>query len=387
MVSNGSPDDEAVGLTNGSGGADESAVGGLPDSGEGVASPERVDEIARSLRERDEPFARATVVRREPPVSANVGDRAVITTDGDVYGWIGGVECAQETVVGEARTVVETGSATLVGLAPDPDAIDRPGLDAHRMTCHSGGTLEVFIEAVTPSPQLVVVGDSPIVAALSRLAGELAFEVVVVDRDGGEYPAADAVVTSTDTADVASAVAGRPYVVVASTGAYDAEGVAAAAELDAAYVGLVASDTRAEEVTERAADRLGVSPDAVRSAVTTPAGVDIAAKAPEEIAVSILAEVVDVRQRHRAATELAGDADQGDQGDEGDEADERNRDAAAPDRDDGATAVDPVCEMEVSVEDPPATVDHEGVTYYFCCQACADAFGDDPEQFLVAEAG
>lgn len=344
----------------------------------GIASPERVDELARALRERGESFARATVVRREPPVSANVGDRAVITADGDVYGWIGGVECAQSTVVRAALDVIETGEAKLVGLAPDPETIDRPGLDAHRMTCHSGGTLEVFVEAVRPSPQLLLVGDSPIAAALARLAGELAFEVVVVDPEGGTYPGAETVVTGTDPDDIAAAVADRPYVVVASTGAYDADGVAAAVALDAPYVGLVASERRGAEVVDRAADRL-VDSERVREAVTTPAGVDIAAKTPEEIAVSVLAEVVDVRQQRRAETGQA---------DEAGEADERDAEATTTtDERDGETAIDPVCEMEVSVEDPPATVEHEGETYYFCCRGCADAFGDEPEQFVGAEAG
>jgi xanthine dehydrogenase accessory factor len=249
---------------------------------------------------RDQPHARATVVRREPPVSSNVGDSAVVTADGDLHGWVGGAACAQSTVVREAQRAIETGEPRLVGIAPDPASIDRPGLAAFPMRCHSEGVLEVFVEPVTPTTDLVVVGDSPVARSLARLAAELDVSVVLVADDpdaARDVPDGTEVLGTVDPAEVAGAVGGAPLVVVASMGEYDARGVAAGVLADAPYVGLVASDERAAEDTERAAGLVDLDVEDVRAAVTNPAGVDVAARSPAEIAASLLAEVVDVRSR------------------------------------------------------------------------------------------
>lgn len=351
------------------------------------ASPAAVDRLARELRERGERFVRATVVRREPPVSANVGDRAVVTADGDLRGWIGGAACARSVVAREAAEVLESGEARLVGLAPEPEAIDRPGVDAYPMTCHSGGTLEVFLEPVVPTRELVVVGDSPIAAALGDLATDLAFDVVAVGREGpddggddGNGERGDArAVTEPTTGAIVEAATRSPYVVVASMGEYDVAGVAAGIALEAPYVGLVASDRRATEVAELVADQLDAPMDAVREAVTAPAGVDIGAETPEEIAVSILAELVAARRgaaeiEGSAAVEAATDAPGAD-----------GNGAASTAAATGDTTVDPVCGMTVASGEATATVEFEGETYRFCSEGCADSFERDPGEYLDLE--
>jgi xanthine dehydrogenase accessory factor len=341
-------------------------------SDRGDAPTERALEArARALRDREEPFARATVVRREPPVSAAVGGSALVTSDGDLRGWIGGAACAQSRVREQARAAIADGEPRLIALAPDPDAVDRPGVEAFPMLCHSEGTLEVFVEPVIPASRLLVVGGSPIARSLARLAPELDLEVTVVDPDADDAdpPAGTTVLSTLEPDGIADAVGAGPFVVVASMGEYDARGVAAGVLADAPYVGLVASDARAAEVVDRAAGLVDRDREDVRAAVTNPAGVDVSATSGPEIAVSLLAELIEVRTNAGTAPASAdgssdGSADDADDSDAGDE-----------------PATDPVCGMTVNSADAPS-VAHGGTTYYFCCPGCADSFRTDPDEYL-----
>jgi len=347
--------------------------------------------LERDLAAAGEPYARVTVVRREPPVSANVGDRAVVTRDGELRGWIGGAACAQTITATQAAEVIETGEPRLIGIAPDPADVDRPGLEAFPMTCHSEGVLELFVEPVRPRQELVIVGGSAAARSLARLAAELAVDVVLVDPDGDEsgLPDGARVLTDTEPSAVADAVGPEPLVVVATMGSFDARGVAAGVLADAPYVGLVASDTRAGEVVETAAALVDADPEAVADRVTNPAGVDVAAYTPAEIAASLLAEVVDERpgrggggppvaagpgEPDAVADSAAVESDTGDST------------AAGSDAEDGPDeAVDPVCGMTVDPASAADTVDHDGETYHFCCRGCADSFAADPDEYLDAD--
>lgn len=343
-----------------------------------VASDGELAERERALRNRDEPYARATVVRREPPVSANVGDRALVTADGDLHGWIGGAACAQSRVVSEAQSAIANDEPQLIGLAPDPDDVDRPGLAAFPMLCHSEGTLEIFVEPVIPATRLLVVGGSPIARSLVRLATELDVDVTIVDPEAADadLPEGTTVLSTLEPDEIAEAVGAGPFVVVASMGEFDARGVAAGVLSDAPYVGLVASDARATEVVDRAAGLLDRDPAAVRDAITNPAGVDIAARSAAEIATSLLAELVDVRADTGTSTASAIDSS----------ADTDDAERAGSDDEESiteASAIDPVCGMTVDPDDAPS-VTHEGTTYYFCCPGCADSFRNEPDEYLEA---
>ncbi|MXR52825.1 YHS domain-containing protein [Halovenus sp. WSH3] len=352
-----------------------------PDSRADAAAPERVADLEREYEQAGQPFARLTVVRREPPVSANVGDRAIVTPDGDLVGWIGGAACAQSVAVKEAQAALESGEPRLVGLAPDPDDVDRPGLQSYPMTCHSGGTLELFVEPVTPTPRLAIVGDSPIARALRRLAVDLTYEVRAV-TDGADPDGADETVHPEDTAAVEAALSDADYAVVASMGEYDDTGLAAALAGAPEYVGLVASDRRRDELADQVADSLALDAEAVIEAVTTPAGLDVGAKTPEEIAVSVLAELVAVRRDAGDVAVDIGDADEisVDTDSAGHEHDHRDHGGDTDDE----TVVDPVCGMDVVPEEAAATVEHDGQTVHFCGEGCAEAFADAPEEYLGA---
>lgn len=340
-----------------------------------------VSTLERGLSARREPYARATVVRREPPVSANVGDRAIVTEDGRLHGWIGGVACAQSIVTEQAQRAIEEGEPRLVGIAPDPKTVDRSGLEAFPMTCHSEGVLEVFVEPVTPTTELVIVGDSPIARSLARLADELALDVtlVVADADDNRTVPDDTTVLETlDPEGIADAVGRGPLVVVASMGQYDAHGIAAGALAEAPYVGLVASDSRATEATERAAGMLDRDSEDVLEAVTNPAGVDVAAYTPAEIAASVLAEIVDERSRGSTVSGSRADI-------EGEGARVEDQTAESTEAETDESAIDPVCGMTVDRESADATVEYDGETYYFCCHGCADSFESEPTAYLENE--
>jgi xanthine dehydrogenase accessory factor len=329
--------------------------------------------LEAELTSRREPYAKATVVRRRAPTSANVGDKAIVTADGEIHGWIGGVPCAQSVVARQARDAIESGTPRLIGIAPDPEAIDRPGIETFPMTCHSDGVLELFVEPVTPSSELVIVGDSAVARSLARLAPELTVDITLVvgaDDSTPDVPESVEIVADTDPETVADRLGAVPLVVVASMGEYDARGLAVGVLADAPYVGLIASDERATEEIDLAAGLLDCDHETIETAVTNPAGVDIAASTPAEIAASLLAEIVDVR------ADAAAGAKPGDVTAEGTEPDTAGDDGA------GAIAVDPVCGMDVDPADAAATVEHDSETYYFCCQGCADSFANDPASYL-----
>ncbi|WP_134670731.1 XdhC family protein [Halorussus marinus] len=362
---------------------DETPHGRAPDATDrSVIDDGDVSTLEDELQRRREPYARATVVRREPPVSSNVGDRAVVTPDGELHGWVGGAACAQSVVAREGRETIEAGAPRLIGIAPDPESIDRPGLEAFPMRCHSEGVLEIYLEPVAPRTELIVVGDSPVARSLARLADELAVDVTLVAADGdvADVPDRTEVLGTVEPDEIADAAGRAPLVVAASMGKYDARAIAAGVAADAPYVGLIASDERADEEIERAAGLLDRDPETVREAVTNPAGVDIGARTPAELAASLLAEIVDVRSQASPAEGEAAPSNAADDPAAGDdEAD------APPTESAEETAVDPVCGMTVDPAATAASVDHDGRTYHFCCRGCADSFESDPSSYLDRE--
>ena len=124
--------------------------------------------LAAELSARDEPFVLATVVRREAPSSAQSGDAAIVTVSGEFHGWLGG-SCTQPSVAREAVRALADGKPRLIGLSPNPASDRRPGVTALPMTCHSGGSVDIYLEPVLPARRLTVYGHSPVARALARL--------------------------------------------------------------------------------------------------------------------------------------------------------------------------------------------------------------------------
>ncbi|HKD18954.1 MAG TPA: XdhC/CoxI family protein, partial [Thermoanaerobaculia bacterium] len=237
--------------------------------------------LCADLARRGEPFALATVVRRQAASSAQQGDGAVVTADGAFHGWLGG-SCTQPTVVAEALKAIGDGRPRLISLSPDPAAERRPGVLVFPMTCHSGGTVEIYLEPVLPASRLLVFGVSPVAQALARLGRAMGFSVEVADPEADAAVFPDAERLWTDLGALPPGSGARTFAVVATMGERDEEALTAALRVEPGYVGVVASRRRYAQIREGVTAR-GVS-EASFAKVKSPAGLDIGARAPEEIA-------------------------------------------------------------------------------------------------------
>ncbi len=320
---------------------------------------------AHELTEKGEPFATATVVRAEKPTSGKPGDKAIVTLDGVMYGWIGG-SCAQPAVIEEALAAIAGDEARLVRITPEPAEAAPEGVKEVQMTCFSGGTLDVYVEPQQPRPRLMVIGHLPAAQALAHLGKAMSYRVIAVDPEGGAGMAhADEVLT--DLGAIAAKVNPLTYVVVASHGHFDEEALERVLRTRAPYVGLIASRKRARPILEHLRRQGFGDNDLAR--VEAPAGLDIGARRGDEIALSIMAEIV---QRRRTAEGVEWPAAEPVAGED-------------PDVEPTA-AIDPICGMSVRTRDAKHAHEHAGTVFYFCCAGCKAKFAADPEQYLAGEA-
>jgi xanthine dehydrogenase accessory factor len=343
---------------------------------------------AAELSAAGKPFALATVVAVSRPTSARPGAHGIIHPDGHIEGWVGG-SCAQPVVVKEALRSLGDGQPRLLRITPTAgsDSHRADGIIEYLMTCHSGGTLEIHVEPVLPAPQLWVVGVTPIAGALVELGAAAGFAVTLVDpvAVAEDHPAADRVHLDDDLG--ALDPDAHPYVVVATQGQWDEEALAAALRRDVAYAGLVASPTRAGVVRTWLAEEAGIPPERL-AALRAPAGLDIGAEGPAEVALSILAELIQVRRGRApfvaspgpatlAAVSTVGGAGAGGPGPVG----ATGAGAATPDATTDIVLKDPVCGMTVDRDDARHLAEHDGVVYAFCCIGCRTRFMRDPEAY------
>ncbi len=273
------------------------------------------------------PFALVTVIDVERPASTRRGDRALVTQEGRVTGWVGGA-CSEPIVVREALRALADGEARRVRIGP-PGRVEEgapPDVVVAASTCASEGVVEVLVEPELPAPVLAAVGDGPAAETLARLATAIGWRVEREVR------------------------AGVDAVVVATMGHGDEEALAAALDVDAGYVGLVASSRRATAVLGELRAR-GLSDDAV-ARVRSPAGLDLGPSSQQEIAVAVLAELV--AWRH-----------------------ERSTVPPSP-----ATAIDPVCGMQVVAGTARETAVYGGETFVFCGAGCRSRFESDPRRYV-----
>jgi xanthine dehydrogenase accessory factor len=304
---------------------------------------------AEELAAQGAPFVTATVVRAQRPTSVQAGNVALVTSDGSIQGFVGGV-CAEHSVRLYSLKVLEAGEALLLKILPDgpEDAEEGAGAEMDREEgsvtvanpCLSGGAIEVFLEPVLPQPRVLLVGHTPIGEAVARLAPELGLKVERVDGDHLEPLESDLAL------------------VVAAHGRDELVTIRRGLEAGLPYVGLVASPKRGNGLVEELrAD--GVSEELL-SQIDFPAGIDVGAVTPSEIALSLLARIVQVRRggSYTPAYEAA---------------------AAAP-----VTAIDPVCGMTVIPGPETPKVEHDGETVYFCRVGCKDEY---EKSLLESESG
>src|SRR5580698_1831826 len=307
---------------------------------------------AGELSKRGEAFALATVVWRQGPSSGQQGSRAIITEAGELHGWIGGA-CAEPVVIRQAQQVITEGEPRLLLLGtPEQFGEAVPeGMTVVPIACQSEGALEVYIEPVLPAPHLVIVGRSPMAHTLADLARALGWRAELID--GHDF--------------TASRADQRSMVVVATQGHYDEEAVEQAALARPAYLGLVGSHRRGTALLGYLAER-GVPQDQL-DRVRVPAGLDLGRTTHQEIAVAILAELVQLRAAGAIASAPPDASRQDTPGRR-----------PAPEQ-----ATDPVCGMTVTADGSGRPLEFDGATYYFCRAACRGAFESDPAAYVKKE--
>lgn len=295
---------------------------------------------AAELRAQRAAFVHARVVLAERPTSAKPGDEAIVHPDGTIEGFVGG-DCAESTVRAQALALLDSGESRLLRITPTPessaastqssDPADQSRVVVHN-PCLSGGTLEIFLAPEVPVPCVIVVGDAPVAKALIALGAPLGYDI----RPMTEGIPADAAA-----------------VVVASHGRDEQTVLVQALRAGVPYVGLVASRKRGEAVVASLDMCASMS-----SRVVTPAGLDIGARTPEEIALSILAEIVARRPQPSGRPIVGSEAS-------------------------SVAAVDPVCGMSVATVETSLHLDHDDTRYWFCGSGCLRAFAAAPADYLT----
>ncbi len=287
--------------------------------------------LAAELASRREPFVRATVVRAQHPTSARAGDVALISSTGEIHGFVGG-NCVEASVREYSLRALVSQEPVLLRVVPgEPSRVNEEGAVEVANPCLSGGAIEVFLEPEVPAPTVLVVGSTPVAQALAAIGGQLGFEMVLADGSAVAPGVTDAAV------------------IVASHGKEEEPALERALRAGVPYVALVASDKRGAAVLAS----LDVD-DAQRARVFTPAGIEIGAVTPGEIALSILAQLVAERSR---ATVLEAPI---------------------------LTATDPVCGMEVVAVETSLHADVDGIRFYFCSEGCRSSFLADPQRYAGA---
>ncbi len=324
---------------------------------------QRIDE----LEERCESFALATVVVRRSPVSAHLGDRAIVLADGRMEGFVGG-SCSRDIVRRQALDAIRTGHPRLLQIRPDRTGTHDEG-DAETivvpMTCSSEGAVDVYIEPHLPPRTLLVFGYTPVAEEFARIAsmmeGYRVLRVVAADeaRDLPSDVATRAIAIdelAEFLARLSDSERSRLIAIVASQGHYDE--AALGMLLDGkplAFIGLLASRKRAASVFGVLAQQ-GVAHERIER-IRNPVGLDIGARTPGEVAISILAEIV--AEITSGTKSFAQDLTI-------------------------ATAVDPVCGMDVEIAAASHRAQHAGRDYFFCCAHCRSAFLAEPKRYIAS---
>jgi xanthine dehydrogenase accessory factor len=347
---------------------------------------EQVLKQSAELLAKGETFAMATVVRCHPPTSGKPGDKAIIHNDGKLSGWIGG-GCAQPVVIREALKALADGKPRLVRISPSSDGREEGVVD-YTMTCHSGGSLDIYIEPVLPNLHVVILGRSPVARTLARLARAVGYEVSAVVPAGDADGFGDSkIITAQDFSLSQVKITPQTYIVVSTQGEGDEEALEQAVQalqtlqtLPAAepesesmprcvpYIAFVASKTKAGKVLDYLRTK-GIAAEKLQQ-VRAPAGLNLGAASPEEIAVSILAEIVQVHrskavvvQQENAPRPIHAESRPG-----------VIKEAVS------GEAKDPICGMMVDTSQARYKSEYGGQWFYFCCGRCQQEFEKAPAQ-------
>ena len=313
---------------------------------------------AKQLKDANEAYATAHIVRRKIPSSGKPGDKAIITKDGAIHGWIGG-GCTRGIVLKEALEAIQENKPRLVSISPSLEKGGFEGTKTYRMTCQSGGEVDVYIEPVLPNPQLMVFSSSHIAMALAKIAKAMDYQVDVVmtEPDSSLFPTVDSL-TSLAELNVEN-VSVNAHIVVCTQGERDLQSLYEAIQAKSRYLAFVSSRKKANGIFIDL-KRQGVSFDELAK-IKTPAGLDIGAKTPEEVAISILAEIIQLYRKEK-------------------EEDQKPVDLGAAMSD--AYYINPVCNIPVQKSTAKHVLEYNGDKVYFCCDGCKLSFEQEPEKYM-----
>lgn len=312
---------------------------------DGLSIMERAVELAK----RGESFVLATVVWRQGPSSGQNGSRAIVTANGELYGWVGGA-CAEPVLLSEAKKVMIEGNPRLIWLGQEQELSQMhvpEGVLSIPISCQSDGALQIYIEPMQAAPRLSIIGRSPMALTLEKLAQNLNWSVDLIDVN--DFTGHE--------------IAANSWVVVATQGHGDEEAIELALTKNPSYLGVVASGKRGGVIKDYLASRK-VSASQIEN-LRIPCGLDLGHTSHREVAVAILAELVKLRasgELTKGITELPVVESQ------------------------KVEVIDPVCKMTVVAEKANRPYEYNGVVYYFCAPGCRSAFEEAPTSFLAEEA-
>jgi len=310
----------------------------------------------------------AIIVRREAPSSGKVGDKAVINRHGELLGWVGG-GCVKGILLKEARDAMRSGKARLVRIGKGLENIKQEGLMQYKMTCQSEGAVEVFVEPVMPMPHLVVIGKSAIAKSLVKLAKVSGYRVTGVAPEANlqTFDKVDELITQVKLDNVKTTEAS--CIVIATQGENDEQALLEALRKPFGYLGFVASRKKMQSVREYL---VAAGADAALvDRIKAPAGLDINAKKHEEVALSILAEIVLLRNHGEAGSSFT----------DFEQAEQTTGAVQSP-----VYYINPVCGVPVDINNPKHIVEYEGEKVYFCCDGCKVKFERAPAKYIQARA-
>lgn len=317
-------------------------------------------------------LAVAQVIDREAPCSSKVTDKAIILETGELIGWIGG-GCVRGIVIKEALDVIRTKRYRKVRISPEGGSSTSDNFKNYIMSCQSGGTVEVMIEPVFPLPELIVVGKSNIARKLAAIAATADFKVTAMasEADKHMFPSASLVTDKVDFEVLSNF--NNTYIVVATQGENDEENIQKALSTKAKYVGYVSSAKKSEKIKDFLTLK-GVSDERIKD-LRSPVGFDINAKLAGEVAISILAEIVqDFRNEKTETSDCCGSTKE--------QKEKVKQVIESNDKFSEEYYINPVCGVPVSKKSPKHIIEYKGEKVYFCCDGCKVSFEKNPSQYI-----
>ena len=308
---------------------------------------------ASELKKKDRPFAIATVINTVAPTSAKPMSKAIIHQNGDIEGWIGG-GCSIQTVIAESLNCIQSGKAIVLRLSPEDISKDKVTYKKEVfLNCESGGTLEFHIEPVLPMTKLIIYGSTPTVYALAKIGSLLNYECYICS------PNAEFVKELSDNVQVLKdykVFSDQSVAVVATQGENDLHALKSAIDSKSNFISMIISNKKASSLFLQL-EKEGYSEEDI-SRVKFPAGMDINATTPEEIAVSILAELINDRNSVDLKEQVIVESKE------------------------DKKEIDPICKMIVDPKNAADTYEFDDINYYFCCTGCKEKFALEPSYYI-----